>query len=370
MNIKSIKEIKNLKGLRVLLRADFNVPVEGGRVVDDFRIKKTIPTIKYLKQKGAKVIIVSHIGEDGTQSLEPVAKVLNKYIPTFFVPQTLPQNLILRNGEVALLENIRREKGEKENDKAFAKKLSTLADVYINDAFSVSHREHASIVGVPKYLPHYGGFQLLKEIESLNKVLEKPKHPFLFILGGAKFSTKMPLIKKFLKIADHLSITGALANDFLKASGFEVGASLVDDGDFGIKSLLNNKKILLPVDVVVDDDNKGINKNVAEVKKNEKIVDIGTESVREIEMLIKKSKMVLWNGPTGNYENGWDKGTLMLLKILAKSKTQTIIGGGDTVALVSKLKMEDKFSFVSTGGGATLEYLSKGTLVGIKALEK
>ncbi len=366
MKIKSIKEIKNLKGKTVLLRADFNVPIEKGKVVDDFRIEKTIPTIKYLKQKGAKIIIVSHAGEDGAQTLEPVAKVLNKYVKTFFVPQTMPKNLILRNGEVVLLENIRREAGEMKNDASFAKKLASLGDIYVNEAFPVSHREHASIVGVPKYLPHYAGLQMMTEIEHLEKVSKNPKHPFLFILGGAKFSTKMPLINKFLKTADTVSITGALANDFLKASGFEVGKSLIDDGDFGIAKIVNNKKLLLPVDVVVS--TGGVNKNVADVKKSEKIVDIGTESVREIGMAIAKAKMVLWNGPTGNYENGWDKGTIALLKMLAKSKAETIIGGGDTVALISKLKMEKKFSFVSTGGGATLEFLSKGTLPGIIAL--
>ena len=207
--MRSIKNLKNIKGKRALVRVDFNVPIKNGKVEDDFRIKKALPTIKFLQKKGAKVILISHLGKDGSASMQPVADCLRKYIKK----------------NVTLLENIRKYPGEGKNDPKFAKELAKLGDFYVNDAFSVSHRKHASIVGVPKYLPSYAGFQLEEEIENLSKVFKKPKHPFLFILGGAKFSTKMPLLKKYLKIADQIFIGGALLNDFLKAQGYEVGKS-------------------------------------------------------------------------------------------------------------------------------------------------
>jgi len=239
------------------------------------------------------------------------------------------------------------------NDQVFAKKLSSLGDIYVNDAFSVSHREHASIVSLPKYLPSFAGFQLEEEVKNLSHAFKRPKHPFLFILGGAKFSTKMPLIKKYLKLADNVFIGGALANDFLKAKGVDIGRSLVSDQSFGIKNLLKNKKIILPVDFI---------------KKNEAIIDMGIESVENLGLLIKRSKFILWNGPLGKYEDGGAEATRKILQLVANSKAESIIGGGDTVALVSEMKMEKKFSFVSTGGGATLDFLANGTLPGIKAL--
>ena len=207
-----------------------------------------------------------------------------------------------------------------------------------------------------------------EEIKNLSKVFKNPKHPFLFILGGAKFSTKMPLIKKYLKLADYIFIGGALLNDFLKAKGYEVGKSLVDDTR-GIEKILKNKKLILPTDVVVSSGDKLLNKKVTEAGKDEIILDIGSESIKMLEPYIKKSKMVLWNGPLGKYEAAGGGATKKILKIVAGSKTESIIGGGDTVALISELKIEDKFTFVSTGGGATLDFLANGTLPGIKALE-
>ncbi|MFZ2205610.1 MAG: phosphoglycerate kinase [Minisyncoccia bacterium] len=354
--MQSIKQIKNIKGKVVLVRVDFNVPIKDGKVQDDFRIRKSLPTIEFLYKKGAKIVLITHLGKDGSDSLEPVIKSFFK-ISKF------------KKSEIIFYENIRKSPGEEKNDPAFAKELASLGDIYVNDAFSVSHRAHASIVGLPKYLPSYAGFQLELEVKNLSKAIKNPKHPFLFILGGAKFSTKMPLIKKYLKLADYVFIGGALLDDFLKAEGYEVGKSLVDDTGYGIEKILKNKKLILPIDVVVKDGDKLINKKVSEVTKSETILDIGSESIKMIEPYIKKSKLVLWNGPLGKYEAIGGGATKKILKIVASSKAESIIGGGDTVALISQNKMEKDFTFVSTGGGATLDFLANGTLPGIKALK-
>jgi phosphoglycerate kinase len=353
--MRSIKQIKNLKGKTVILRVDFNVPVKNGKVMDDFRIRAALPTINFLLKGGAKIIILTHLGKDGTASLEPVIK-------RFFAISKISKN------KVSFFENLRKFPGEIKNDKNFAKKLSEMGDVYVNDAFSVSHREHASIVSLPKYLPSFAGLQLQNEIKNLSHVFKKPKHPFLFILGGAKFSTKMPLIKKYLKLADNVFVGGALADDFLKAEGDEVGKSLVDDTNYGITKILNNPKLILPRDVVVKSGNRLVNKKVGELGKEDIILDIGKVTIKDLEPLIKKAKLILWNGPLGKYEDGGAKATKEILKIVAASKAESIIGGGDTVDLISKMKMENKFSFVSTGGGATLDFLVNGTLPGIKML--
>ena len=353
--MQSIRNLKNIKGKTALVRVDFNVPIKDGKVLDDFRIQKALPTIKFLQKKGAKVVLLSHLGKDGKDSMQPVAICLKKYIKK----------------NVTLLENIRKYPGEEKNDPKFAKELSKLGDFYVNEAFSVSHRKHASIVGIPKYLHSYAGFQLEEEIKNLSKVFKKPKHPFLFILGGAKFSTKMPLIKRYIKLADCLFIGGALANDFLKAKGYEIGKSLFDDTK-GIENILKNKKLILPIDVVVLSGKKFINKKVNEVEKDEIIIDIGSESIKIVEEYIKKSKLILWNGPLGKYEAGGSRATKEVLKMLIKSKTEIVIGGGDLVSVLSELEPRTynlkPNLFVSTGGGATLDFLANGTLPGIKML--
>jgi len=370
--MRSIKSIKTIKGKTVLLRVDFNVPVKNGKVEDSFRIVKALPTLRFLQKKGAKVIIITHLGKGG-ESLASVARGLNKFIKVKFVPGIVGPKVLkivsaMKNGEVILLQNLRNNKREKESNKVFALNLAKLADIYVNDAFPVSHRRDASIILLPKLLPSYAGFQLSKEVKNLSRAFKKPTHPFFFILGGAKFSTKMPLIQKYLKLADRVFIGGALANDFLKAKGYEVGKSLVDNTDYDIKKILKNKKLILPVDVIVKSKNKLINKKVSEIKKDENILDIGKQSIKNLAPLIKKSKLILWNGPLGKYEAGGAGATKKILKLVAQSKAESIIGGGDTVSLVSEMQMEKKFSFVSTGGGATLEFLANGTLPGIKAL--
>jgi len=371
--MRSIRKIGDIKGKTVLLRVDFNVPVKDGRIEDDFRIKKALPTIEFLQKGGAKIVLIAHLGKGG-ETLAPIAKILEGFIKVKFVEEVFGPKVIevvknMKEGEIVLLENLRNNKGEQGNEKIFAMNLAKLADIYVNEAFSVSHREDASIVLLPKLLPAYIGFQFEKEIKNLSRAFEKPEHPFLFILGGAKFSTKIPLIKKYLELADKVFIGGALANDFLKAKGYEVGQSLLDDTNYGIETLLKNDKLVLPIDVVVKSGNELINKDVNEVGKEEIILDIGNKTVNNLALLIKDSKLILWNGPLGKYEAGGAKSTKEVLKFVAESKAESIIGGGDTVALISEIKMENKFSFVSTGGGATLDFLANGTLPGIKALE-
>jgi len=373
--MKSIKDLKNLSGKKVILRADFNVPVKDGVVVDDFRIKKVIPTILFLQKKGAKVIIISHIGDDVKDSLSPVANKIKKYIKEvdfiqtpIFSDETEKRINSLKNGEIVLLENLRRETGEKKNSPSFARALSRYGEIFVNDAFSVSHREHASVVGITKYLPGYAGLQFLAEVENLSKVFN-PSHPFLFILGGSKFETKIPLIKRFLRSADSIFIAGAIANDFFKAKGYEVGTSLVGPNNFQIPLLLKAKNLVLPIDVEVNKNSKNRFVKPNEVNSDESIVDVGPQTILALKDLINKAEFVLWNGPLGKYEDGFGQGTEEVLKIISKSKSKSVIGGGDTTVLISKLKIEDKLGFVSTGGGATLDFLSKGTLPGIRVLK-
>lgn len=372
MKLPSLKNARNLKGKRVILRLDLNVPLKGSSVVDDYRIKRSLPTIKFLKAAGAKIIILSHIGGDGVKSLRPVANYLGKIVNTGFYPKLDGLELerlveAMKNGSIMVLENLRRDPGEMGNQMSFAKRLAKLGDLYVNDAFSVSHREHASVALLPKLLPSYAGFLFEDEVNHLSRAL-KPSHPFLFILGGAKFGTKIPLIKKFLNLADYVFVGGALANNFFKEAGYEIGLSLSDKGNFKLKPLLKNKKLVLPSDVVVKTRTGKFIKNVGSIRERDSIKDSGPATTRVLSKLVSRAKFVLWNGPLGNYEEGFDKGTAELLRIIAKNKAESIVGGGDSLALVSKLKLEKKFTFVSTGGGAMLDFLAHGTLPGIKAL--
>jgi phosphoglycerate kinase len=270
----------------------------------------------------------------------------------------------MADGSIIVLENLRRDRGEEKNDQKFAKKMASFGDIYINEAFSVSHRKHSSVISIPKFLPSYAGFLFAEEVGGLLKAI-KPKQPLLMIMGGAKSEIKLPLIKKYLTKAANIFVGGALANSFFKEEGYEIGKSLADKNTKSLKPLLKNKKIFLPVDVVV----KGGKVRWAdEVLKSECIVDDGPESILLLEKMILKSKTIVMNGPLGVYQDGFGEGTESLLKILAKAKGAVIIGGGDTVALVTKLKIEKKFSFVSTGGGAMLDFLINETLPGIEAL--
>lgn len=379
--MKQISEITEIKNKRVLLRLDFNVPIEKGEIVDDFRIKESIPTIQFFLEKGAKVIVLAHIENSEIDTLKPIFEYLKeKKLNVLFAENIEDAKLKLgeiKEGSLILLENTRHYKGEKTNDESFTKQLADLGDIYVNDAFSVSHREHASIVGLPKLLPSFAGPLLMKEIENLSKVFN-PQRPFLFVLGGAKFDTKLSLVEKFLELADHVFVGGALANDILKVRGMNVGKSLVSD--FSSNSELKDKilrisrhpKLFLPVDVVAISSADNSIKRVCEpneLNDGEKIVDVGPETTKALSLLVQSSKMVLWNGPLGNYENGYNEGTLKLAEALGRTKAFTIIGGGDTLAAVKNADVLEKVGFASTGGGAMLDFLANGTLPGIDALK-
>jgi phosphoglycerate kinase len=375
--MKNIKELPLLHGARVLIRVDYNVPIAGSRIRDTRRITSSFDTINTVLKKGGTPILIAHLG-DSAASLRPVATFLSKTYNIVFVTHDVTDSHIqsiidqVPTGTVVLLENIRRYGQEEKNDTVFAKTLAKLGKYYINDAFSVSHRKHASVVGIPKYLPSFAGMQLQKEITALSSVLNNKKHPFVFILGGAKFDTKIPLLKRFADLADSVVITGAILNSFYKQAGFAVGKSVVEDGfEKSIAALLKNPKVLLPPDCIVTRKGKTATVTADEVEEQDVIVDIGPQSIDLIDQKIMKAKLVVWNGPTGWYEKGFVKGTTALAKAAVMSKAHTIIGGGDTGAVVEKtLKNKQvKNIFVSTGGGATLEYLAQGTLPGITALK-
>jgi phosphoglycerate kinase len=375
--MQSFQKLPPLKGSKVLIRVDYNVPMKGNRIIDARRIEASYKTIDAVLKKGGTPILIAHLG-DGSMSLRPIATFLSKKYKTVFVTNDLldaqTETIItaVPKHTVILLENIRRYKEEEENNAAFAKRLALLGSYYINEAFSVSHRKHASLVRLPKLLPAYAGAQLIEEVKQLSGALTTPKHPFVFILGGAKFKTKIPLIKRFIDTADSIVITGALLNNFYKAAGFEVGDSVVEAGfDTPIKKVLSNPKLLLPIDVVVVRNSKKIAVSIQEVQKDDIIVDIGPRSVSLITDRLQKAKMVVWNGPTGWYEKGFTKASTDLAKVLIAGKAKAIIGGGDTSAVIEKTMKStttNKNIFISTGGGATIEYLSSGTLPGIAAL--
>jgi len=369
---KLITKVKSLKGKRVLLRLDLNVPInERGEIEDTFRIDAVIPTIQYLVDKEAKIIIVSHSGSDGRQSLSPIVTYLGRHFNTAFFPDL--DNLFhiedLKNGEVGVLENIRRAEGEMTNSPKIAKELASLADIYVNEAFAVSHRAHASVVGVTKYLPSYVGPLFFSEYENLAKAFN-PEHPFLFILGGLKFQTKIPLLKKFVKKADSIFVGGALANSFFKKLGFEVGQSIFDANLSGMTEFLKSPNIILSQDVVTEARGDVFVRQVESVKTKETIVDIGPGSLELLKEQIRNAKFILWNGPLGNFEKGFNKGTLEVARAIAISKAFSVVGGGDTVSAIADLKLEKDFDFVSTAGGAMLDFLANGTLPGIEALFK
>ena len=369
----SIKDAGDISGKKILVRVDFNVPVENGVVVDAYRIEKSLETIYFLRDYGAKVILVSHRGGSDVPTLAPVAEYLQQYFPVTFVHDVADGEArravdALSGGDVVLLENLRQHPGEEKNDSTFAQSLASFADIYVNEGFSASHREHASIVGVPNYLPSYMGFQFALEVVTLSKVLT-PTHPFLFILGGAKFATKLPLIAKYLVSADAVFLGGATVNNFYKERGTPIGKSLYDQGDFGIKEMLMNPKLILPETVVVENrEGAQTTKKVSEINTDDVIVDIAPEALDILSQKIKDASLIVWNGPLGRTGN--EQGSKYLIELMRSAKGTTIIGGGDTATVLNSVSGAPEFSFVSTGGGATLDFLAQGTLPGIEALKK
>jgi len=373
--MKTLKDIEYLSGVKVLVRVDFNVPIKNGVVVEDFRVRAALPTIDFLVGKGAKVILMSHLeASDGTNpSLAPVADCLKKlgkevmFIKDFNRAHDVI-NEQLKGGSCALLENLRYFDGEKKNDAKFANELASLGDIYVNDAFSVCHREHASVVGVPKFLPSYAGLQLEKEVANLSRAFN-PAHPFLFILGGAKFDTKLPLLDKFLNIADSIFVGGALANDLLKTKGYDVGKSVLSKGTVDLSKFVANPKVILPQDI--ENEAKEV-KLVSAISASDKNVDMGPQTIATLKPVIAGAKFILWNGPLGLYEEGFKDATIELAKMISEATgngAETMVGGGDTLAAIAELGAQEKFSFISTGGGAMLDFLATGTLPGIEAVE-
>lgn len=376
--MRTIRDIPHLENVPVLVRAALNVPVAGGTVANTFRLRSALASIEYLTQRHAKVILIGHLGDTGTESLEPVYEAMKQFIPRIhFAPDSVGKVAreaarALEAGEVLMLENLRRHAGEKDNDPTFAAELASLADVFVQDSFDVCHRNHASVVRIPELLPAYAGLQVEHEVAELSKAL-RPKTPALAIIGGAKFSTKEPVLKALVKSYDRVFVGGALANDFMKAKGLPVGTSLVSGVDgAALKELAANERILLPSDFIAGPHGStrgsATGKPVTVVAPNEAILDDGPATIAQLAVLVRNAKTILWNGPLGNYENGYTEGTEALALAIASSSSHSIVGGGDTIAAIEKLGVADRISFISTGGGAMLDFLARGTLPGLSSL--
>lgn len=369
----------DLAGKRVLLRTSLNLPVASdGSVGDVFRLHRALPTIRFLTERGARVIIVGYLGRKG-DSMRPIAEELKKLgheIPMYFFGTDFseaPREVAaLKNGECLILESTRRHAGEEANDPAFIDLLASLADIFVGDAFAEAHRDYASNVAVAKKMPRYAGLLMRDEVEQLNAA-RSPHAPSFAILGGAKFETKAPLIDSLLNTYDHLFIAGALANDVFKAKGFPVGRSLISK-ELPSQSVLDNPHFLAPIDVTAENSEKQAKvKQPEAVGEDDKIVDIGPDSVSAIAPILSEAKFILWNGPTGLYEDGYTSYTHAIAELVAhavENGAQAVIGGGDTIAAILESQVSPKaLGFLSTGGGAMLQYLLKGTLPGIAILE-
>lgn len=391
MEKRCVRDI-DVKEKRVLLRVDFNVPVDNsGNITDDSRIRGAIPTVQYLVDHGARIILSSHFGRPEGQfnqkySLAPMARQLSvllkkpiKITPDVIGPEVEKTVNNMKKGDILMLENLRFYAGEEKNDPVFAKSLANLADVYVDDAFGAAHRAHASITGVAKYLPAVGGFLLEREVDYLSSILNKPARPFVAVLGGAKISDKVSLVENIILRVDFLLIGGGMAATFLKSRGIDVGQSIIEAGMVEIAASLLSKvseyavKVYLPIDVVIAPEaNKEAEANVVPVRKipdDKMIVDIGPHTLRNFEEVIKKCETIFWNGPMGIFEiDKFAWGTKELMRKIAGIKANKIIGGGSTAGAVAEMGLKHQMTFISTGGGAALEFLSGQSLPGIEAL--
>lgn len=383
----------DLAGKRVLARFDFNVPLDksdASKISDASRIDLALPTIKYFIDQGAsKITLMSHLGRpkgkaDSKYSLEPVANYLAEKLEKDVVLSESPVDsgvkelLTLNETKIVLLENLRFNPGEESNDEEFASKLAQYGDIYVNDAFGAAHRKHASVHAINKFFvgKAYGGFLIKKELEALDKVLNSPEKPFVAVIGGAKVSDKIKTIEKLLISVNHLIIGGAMAYPFLKAQGTDVGTSLCSDEDVALATKIlkadKGNKVLLPEDHIISKEFGGAPEECREKKipEGHMGLDIGPSTINQYEGVIKSAKTILWNGPMGLFENAdYAKGTMEMARAMADSEAFTLVGGGDSVSAVKKSGFADKFSHISTGGGASLEYIEKGELPGIQALK-
>ncbi len=388
---KTIKDV-DVSGKRVLVRVDFNVPLADGAVTDDTRVRAALPTLRYLVDHGARVVVVSHLGRPGGQpeerySLRPVRRTLQRLMGrnVAFVDSTVgadAQEAVDRmvDGEVLMLENVRFNPGEKANDPEFARALAGLADVYVNDAFGAAHRAHASTAGIADFLPAYAGFLLSREVETLSGMLSEPERPFVAILGGSKVSDKFGVIDRLIDSVDALLIGGGMAFTFLVAQGLEVGNSLVENewvepaGKMLSKAAERNVELVLPTDFVIaaeiayDADTRVVGRE--EIPSGMMGLDIGPSSVEQFKGEIARAKTIFWNGPMGVFEKApFEAGTREVAVAVGRNnRATTIIGGGDSVAALKKFGLEDRVTFVSTGGGASMKLLEGVELPGVEAL--
>ena len=387
LNKRTVKNLQDLNGKRVLVRVDFNVPLKNGQITDDTRIRAALPTINYLLSQGASVVLMSHLGRpkgvDPSQSLKPAADRLSELLhrPVQFAEDCVGEvaesrSRALKPGDVLVLENLRFHKAEEKNDPDFAKQLAAHGDIYVNDAFGSAHRAHASVEAVAHFLPAAAGFLMEKEINYLGGVLDNPQRPFVAILGGAKISDKLPVIENLAKLADKLIIGGGMANTFLKAEGYEMGDSLVENEAIEqARELLAtcSGKLILPVDAVVADafsnDANSETVSVGGVKPGWRILDIGPHTIIKYIDALKGARTIFWNGPMGVFEfPRFATGTTEIAKAVAASGATSVIGGGDSVAAVEQAGVADQISHISTGGGASLEFMEGKVLPGVAAL--
>lgn len=389
----------DVKGKTVFLRADMNVSIKNGKIIDDTRIKATLPTIEFLTKNGAKVVLATHLGKaagTGFQeefSLKVVLERLKELLPNIKInyskdcigDETKKDIANTNFGEVVLLENLRFHAGEEGNDPEFAKQLAELADIYVNDAFSTCHRKHASMVGIPEILDAYAGINLQYELDNLNTLVSNPEKPFMVIVGGSKVSTKLELLKALVSKTDYVVVGGGMANTFLYANGVNVGkslkeAELKDDAiDLLKKAKENNCEVILPIDVVVAkevaENQTVVTKKLNDLTDEDVIVDVGEETIKQIKDKLDKCKVVIWNGPIGIYEiKPFNKGTDELAKIIADATAngniKSVAGGGDILAALNNANIADKFTYLSTAGGAFLKWLEKGILPAVEKLKK
>ncbi len=384
MKIRSITELKNLKNKRVLVRLDLNVPVKKGKVLDTTRLKAVLPTLQLLRKKGAKIIVVSHLGRPEGKvvpelKIAPVAKALGALLK-IKIP-IVAMNKTNGKERIVMLENVRFNPGEEKNDAGFAKQLAGLADVFVFDGFAVAHRAAASVVGVAKYLPAYSGLLVAKEVAALNAVMEKPKHPLVAIIGGAKIETRLPVLQQLGKEADAIIVGGGILNTVLASLGYGVGGSLVDKTFLRqAKALTKKENLLLPIDVVVGT-RDGNNWRVVEVgpkphaicEPGEAIFDLGPATIGWLREILFAPKTLLWSGAVGLFEQEpYNEGTFVVAQILAKATKRgafTVAGGGETLLALDALSLTKKLSFVSTAGGAMLEFLAGKKLPGVAILQ-
>jgi phosphoglycerate kinase len=396
MEIRTIKEIPEIKGKKIIIRVDFNVPLgKDGKIEDDTRIVEALETIKFLRDKGGKLIIMTHLGRpDGKVKEElrvtKIAKHLERLLksPVKKLDEVIGKEVSeeiekLKKGEIIMLENLRFKKEEEKNDKNFAKELASLADIYVNDAFGTAHRAHASTAGIAEFIPAYGGLLIEKEMKALSPLInQEPARPLTMIFGGAKIDTKIGVIRQFIDKADYVLIGGALANTFLYAAGYNIGESLCEKDkkevaqDIMLEFEEHQEKFILPHDVVVaseiSDEAETLDLPIQDVMGDMKIGDIGKLTVEKYCRIIKASKTIIWNGPMGVYEyEPFENGTLEIADCIANHKCESIIGGGDTADAMNKLGFKpENFTHISTGGGACIEFLEGKVLPGIKALLK